>query len=282
MRQFFQENDLLHNKYLSFSPKFTPMNPDSLRLEKLTKLLVEIGIVMISNGANSTRTSRNLNRIAKPFDLGLESFFSYSAIIITVEHLKTKEKRTIVKKIPHHGVNFSIISEISILSWDVQQQKMTVEQLETEFEKIRKEKSYPDWLKIIGIGITTAALCEVFGGTVTEFFVAFLAGFFGIISRKFFLDRKFNIFVSFFIASFVSTSVVNIFRYFGIHDFHAALSSCVLWTIPGVPLINGFLDTLEGHIVSGSAKLILGGILIFVIALGFYLSLFIFGYGYNI
>ncbi len=267
---------------LCFSLKFGGMNSENLRLDKLTGLLAEIGAVMISNGANSTRTSRNLNRIAESFNLGLESFFSYSGIIITVENLKTHEKRTVVKKIPHHGVNFSIISEISILSWDAHQQKMNVDQLEKEFLRIRKEKSYPEWLKIVGIGFATAALCEVFEGTIAEFFVAFLAGVLGIMSRKVFLDKKFNTFVSFLIASFVSASVVNIFRYFGMQDFQAALSACVLWMIPGVPLINGFLDVLEGHIVSGSAKLILGGILIFVIALGFYISLFMFGYGYHI
>jgi len=52
--------------------------------------------------------------------------------------------------------------------------------------------------------------------------------------------------------------------------------------VPGVPLINGFLDLLEGHIVSGWAKMSMGFIMVFMIAVGFYVSLFVFGYGNTI
>jgi len=52
----------------------------------------------------------------------------------------------------------------------------------------------------------------------------------------------------------------------------------VLWLIPGVPLINGFIDMLTGYMVSGMAKLAYALGLIFMISIGFYLSLFIFGY----
>ena len=84
--------------------------------------------------------------------------------------------------------------------------------------------------------------------------------------------------MSWFIGALISTSVVNLCRYFGMNHYQSALNACVLWLIPGVPLINGFLDILEGHIVSGWAKVAMGGMLVFMIAVGFYLSLFLFGY----
>ena len=65
----------------------------------------------------------------------------------------------------------------------------------------------------------------------------------------------------------------------GMQDYHAALTACVLWLIPGVPLINGFLDIFSGHVVSGWAKVSMGLLMVFMIAVGFYLSIFVFGYG---
>ena len=78
------------------------------------------------------------------------------------------------------------------------------------------------------------------------------------------------------------TSVIKNFRILGITNFHAALSACVLWLIPGVPLINGFLDIVSGYIINGWAKVAMGFMLIFMIAVGFVISLFIFGYGNTI
>ena len=71
---------------------------------------------------------------------------------------------------------------------------------------------------------------------------------------------------------------MTIFRTFGVEEYKNALAACVLWLIPGVPLINGFIDSLTGYIVSGVAKLFYAMLLIFMISIGFYLSLFVFGY----
>lgn len=257
------------------------MTNENIPLDRLTDLLATTGVLLISSGANSARTSRNLDRIAGTFGLGIENFFSYSGIVLTVENLKTGEKRTVVRKITHHGVNFSIISAISILSWETQKLKTGIGTLEEKIYRISGEKAYPEWLKCVGIGFATAALSQIFEGGANAFFVAFLSAIAGFFGRMLLLKHHFNLFVSFFVAAFISASVVNFFRYMGLQDFRPALAACVLWMIPGVPLINGFLDILEAHIVSGGAKLTLGGILIFMIAIGFSLSLFVFGYGYS-
>jgi len=79
-------------------------------------------------------------------------------------------------------------------------------------------------------------------------------------------------------AAFVSVAVMSIFRLLGVQDYHNALAACVLWLVPGVPLINGFIDMLSGCIVAGIAKLTHAAILVFMISLGFYLALLLFGY----
>lgn len=262
------------------------MNPDKSniledKLDNITDLLADITVLLISNGANSARTTRNLIRIAESLGYHVEHFFSHSAIIITVLDPETKMKRTVVKRILHHGVNYSIVSEVSILSWKVAYHEVLFEMIGKEIESIKTNNYYPEWLKIISIGLATAALCQIFDGNHLQFLVVFLAAAAGMIIRMVFLIKKYNHYISWFIAAFVSTSVVNVFRYFGLEDHHAALSACVLWLIPGVPLVNGFLDVLGGHIISGWAKLAMGTMLVFMIAVGFYLSLIIFGYGFS-
>jgi len=132
------------------------------------------------------------------------------------------------------------------------------------------------------VSLAGGSLAYIFGGdhhnSYIEFGISFLATLTGLLGRRLLQLRKFNVFICWTWAAFVSVSVVNIFRTFGVEEYKNALAACVLWLIPGVPLINGFIDSLTGYIVSGVAKLFYAMLLIFMISIGFYLSLFVFGY----
>ena len=260
------------------------MNPSSYSLQQTTELLANIGVALISNGANATRTVRNLERIAQAFGCRVGQFVSHSSLILTVEPLDGKpdphgaQHYTIVRNIPHYGVNFSIISKISVLSWELTEGKITRPHFEEAIARTAHSVPYPEWVQFVLVSLATAALCKIFNGTHLEFIITFVAALLGVYGRGWLLKRHYNHYLSWFVGAFISTSVVNLCRHFGLDHHQGALNACVLWLIPGVPLINGFLDILEGHIVSGWAKLAIGGMLVFMIAVGFYLSLFLFHY----
>lgn len=256
--------------------------PEKQNIKLVGALLTDIAVLLLSNGANSTRTSRNLHRIVAHFGYGVEHFFSHSAIVITLHNTSDGDVFTKTRSIPHYAVNYSIVSEISILSWKIADGKLSFSEIESEMRRIQNIKSYPEWVKILFVSFATAALSKMFDATPLEFLVCFLAAALGFLGRLLFIKKKFNVYICFLVGAFVSTSVVNVFRILGMQDFHAALTACVLWLIPGVPLINGFLDIVSGHIINGWAKVAMGFMLVFMIAVGFYISLFMFGYGYTV
>lgn len=242
-------------------------------------LLSEMAVLLISNGANSARTKRNIARIADAYGYKIDPFFSHSAIVLTVEEKISGRKKTIVKNISHYHVNYSIVSEISILTWDIYERRPSLNHIENRMEQISKIEPYSEWVKILMIAVATAALSQIFDGNYMDFIIAFAAAAIGFLGRKLLIKNKYNTYISWLFAAFVSASVVNLARRLGLEHYQGALTACVLWLIPGVPLINGFLDILENNIVSGWAKTSMGIMMIFMIAVGFYLSLFIFGYG---
>ncbi|MDO4229870.1 MAG: threonine/serine exporter family protein [Capnocytophaga sp.] len=251
------------------------------KIEKVSILFAEINELLISSGANTRRVLRNVERIANALDYHCEIFYSHSAVILTVYDKKTNEKETIVRSIPHHGVNFNTISEISILSWQVVEQKLSVEEIEKEIAIIKNKPHYNMYLMWFFVAIAGGALAYIFGGkngNYTEFGISFVATFVGLAGRRVLQLRKFNPYICWAWAAFLSVSVVNIFRWFGVEQYGNALAACVLWLIPGVPLINGFIDFLTGNVVSGGAKIAHAAVLVFMVALGFYVSLFLFGY----
>lgn len=250
-------------------------------LELATELLADICVTLMMNGASSGRVKRNIQRIASTLQYEAEIFFSYSAIIITAKHPVSNEKETIIKSIPHLGINFSIVSAISVLSWQVVEQKLSIYQIKSELEEIKEIPHYSKYILWLAVGVAGASLCKIFDGTWTEFFVTFLATVSGLIFRQLIMQRKgFNVYVNWFVSAFISCSVVNFFRRMGIEPMGSALTTCVLWLIPGVPMINSFVDILDGYVVSGWARATMGTMMIFMIAVGFFLSLYIFGYGF--
>ena len=251
-------------------------------IERVAQLLAEINFVLFTGGANTRRVLRNTTRIAEALNYHCDIFYSYSAIIITIYDNATKEKETIVKSIPHHGVNFNAISDISILSWRVLERKPPIEVIEREVAYIKHKSHYNMYLMWFFVSLAGGALAYIFGGdshnSYLELGISFLATLTGLAGRRLLQLRKFNVFICWAWAAFVSVSVVNTFRLMGVEEYKNALAACVLWLIPGVPLINGFIDMLTGYMVSGLAKLAYALMLVFMISIGFYLSLFVFGY----
>lgn len=248
----------------------------------LAKLLTEVAALLISNGANSTRTKRNVVRIAEAYGYDVEVFFSFSGIFLSLYDKDGNNTETLVKTIGRYGINFNLISDISVLSWDIAAHKLSYDEVEKRLDEIRNKPHYSVWVKMLWIGIATAALSQLFSGTYLEFLVVFIASVIGFWVRLFLVKKEYNLFMQSLVAAFVSVSVVKMALILGLPEGHAALTACVLWLIPGVPLINGFLDLLEGHIVSGWAKAALGTMIVFMIAVGYYLSVFIFRLFYGV
>ena len=250
-------------------------------IERAVKLFADINELLISSGANTRRVERNVERISNALNYHCESFYSHSAIVLTVQDKATGEKETVVRAIPHHGVNFSAISDISILSWEVLEKHLPIEQIEKHVATIKAKPHYNMYVMWFFVSVAGGSLAYVFGkdqASYTEFAMSFIATFLGLAGRRILQLRKFNVYICWGWAAFVSVSVMSIFRLLGVEHYHNALAACVLWLVPGVPLINGFIDMLSGCVVPGVAKLTHAAILVFMISLGFYLALLLFGY----
>ena len=243
-----------------------------------TELFADLSATLIMSGANTNRALRNVKRIAEHFDYNCQIFHSYSGVALTVQDKTTKEKFTEFVNIPAHGINFNAVSDISILSWEVVDNNLSLDEIREQLAIIKSKPHYKKYVTWSFVSLAGASLCRIFDGDALQFFVVFLATFLGLYGRSIFIKRSFNVYMCWFFGAFTSVSVVSIFKLF-YPEMSSAFATCVLWMIPGVPLINGLIDMLTGHLVSGFAKYVHAMMLIFMIAVGYFLSLTIFGNG---
>jgi len=128
------------------------------------------------------------------------------------------------------------------------------------------------------VACANAAFCKLFKGDLVAVGFVFMATLAGFYTRQGLMKRHINHLVTFTTSAFVASLLAGMGYVFHVgHTPEIALASSVLFLIPGVPLINSILDILQGHILTGIARLVNASSLIVCIAIGLFTSMLILG-----
>jgi uncharacterized membrane protein YjjP (DUF1212 family) len=254
-----------------------PNNEPSI--EQTAVLLIDIASTLMSSGAHTMRIIQNVSRMAETFGYDLDLSVFQLSIMMTITH---KEDQSVlltqVKKIKPLHLNFTIVSELSALSWDTYDKHLPYEEVKLHYQQIISKKRMPDWLVLILVAFANAAFCRLFKGDNTAVGLVFLATYAGFYVRQVLMKKQINHLVVFTTSAFVASMLAGMGYVFHIgHTPEIALASSVLYLIPGVPLINSILDILQGHILTGIARLVNATSLIVCIAIGLFTTMLILG-----
>ena len=80
-------------------------------------------------------------------------------------------------------------------------------------------------------------------------------------------QRGVNHYLTFIVSAFVASLCASTSVIFDITS-EIAIATSVLYLVPGVPLINGVIDIVEGHVAIGLSRLVSAWLLIGSIAIG--------------
>lgn len=240
-------------------------------------LLLDIGSALMSSGANTKRMQTTIKRISGRFGYNSELMVTHRSILLTLNDIETDQFFSSGKFSPPHGVNFKMISGISRMSWSVVDESWEIERIKEEFNRLTALPHYPRWLILVLVSLAGSAFCRLFEGSYIEMAVAFTATFAGLFIRQEATKLNFNPFLCIFFASLVSSLIAGLFVKLNIgSNPEAALSTSVLYLIPGVPLINSFSDMIDGNILNGTVRGVFGIMISFSIALGLLIAIMIY------
>lgn len=248
-------------------------------IEQTAVLLIDIASALMSSGAHTMRIIQNVTRMAESFGYNLDLSVFQMSIMMTITSKKDPSKLlTHVKKINPLLLNFTIVSDLSALSWETYDQKLPLEQVRENFQQIITQKRMSKWLVLTLVSFANAAFCGLFGGDPYAIGLVFTATLVGFFLRQQMIHRNINHLVVFTTSAFAASIIAGMGYVFHIgHTPEIALASSVLYLIPGVPLINSILDMLEGHILTGIARLVNATSLIVCIAIGLFASMLMLG-----
>ncbi|AQW82665.1 threonine/serine ThrE exporter family protein [Campylobacter pinnipediorum] len=244
-------------------------------IEEVAKFLVEYTSKMLSIGTYTARVDRCVSRVAKSYgyNVSLTALTKHFSISIT-DNSNSSNFRTYVIDTPNHFISFRLISELSALSWQIQDECLSIQDAIQNYNEIINFKQNHIKKTILFISLANAAFCKLFGGDIGSMFVVFVSTFIGFIFRHLTTKIRLNIKLQHLMAAFISSFVAYLGIYFGFSATpDIAIGSSVLYLMPGVMLINSTFDILNSNVLIGLAKAMNTGLLIVCIAIGIYITL---------
>jgi len=243
-------------------------------------LLLDVGVALLNSGASCSRIRITMTRFALAYDYVPHITIGPKSVSLTLDDNDGIPLFNGIRSTPAQGVNFKTISGIGRLSWEAARKKLQVPELKAALNEVRAAKHYPQIIVLIFVSVAGAAFCYTFGGGGVEMAITFGATFFGLLTKQQLTKYSINPYMCTYCAALVASFFTATFHQAGLGiSLEHAFSTCVLFLIPGVPLINAFTDLLDGNILNGMVRGV--NALLFALAIAFGLLTTIIIYNLN-
>lgn len=237
-------------------------------------LLLRTGQMLMESGADTNRIVRDLKRSAAYMGIPEEKInmhVMYTTLMLNISD--GDHSYTNFRKCQHHGVNMTVISALSKLSWRALENSYTLDKYETELNRIEHlKRHYSENMTITAAGVACGGLCLLFGCDMTAFFCTVIAAMSAFWVRRLCNRWEINPYAGVSISAFTATFIAYLTQFAASSStpWHPMMA-CALFIVPGIPLINAVDDMLHNYIVSGMTRamntLLIGGGMTFGIIL---------------
>ena len=232
-------------------------------LLSIGKFIAEYSAHLMGAGVHTSRVVRNSKRLGEAFGLDVKLGVFHKNIILTIIDKETNEACNEVIDIPAHPISF----EHNSLSWEAVDHHLSLEELKEKYKKIISAPMMHPLFVLILVGFANASFCKLFGGDLISMGIVFSATLTGLYLKQQMQKKKMNHYIIFIVSAFVASLCASTALIFDTTS-EIALATSVLYLVPGVPLINGVIDVVEGYVLTGFARLTEASLLIVSIAIG--------------
>ena len=222
---------------------------------------------MLGSGVHTSRVIRCSQRIGVSQDVEIYFTTFQKSTVLSVRDQESHEVITRVVPIPNLPISFHRNADLGALSWDAVDEGLSLDEIRKRFQLLIVKPRIDSRLVLLLVGFANASFCKLFGGDWIAIAIVFLATLVGFCARQQMQKRGLNHFLVFMLSAFAASLVASTSLLLHCTS-EIALATSVLFLVPGVPLINGIVDIVEGYILIGISRLVNAALLIFCIAMG--------------
>ena len=247
---------------------------DQENLKEKVSFLSDYVLVLMGSGVHTPRVLRNSKRLADALGMQLKASIFNKNIILTLIDKNEGVPHVEVLEIPALPINFEYNAELSALSWEAYDRRLNLNEIKERYQHILSRPRLHPLFVLFMASAANASFCRLFGGDWLSSAIVFVATALGFFLKVQMQKRHINHYLVFIASSFLASICAAGSLIFDTTS-EIAMTTSVLFLIPGVPLINGVIDTVKGYVLSGFSRLIQAVMLIICIAIGLSFTLWI-------
>ena len=253
------------------------MNLTHDQLKEISRFLSDYAVTLLACGATTMRIEKNIERMAQHFHTHVEITIFPLHSMLTVWDENHNHSYTNNSKIKNIGLDFSLNTRLSELSWNIADCDYTLEKSQSEYNEIISKPRMNKYLVLLLVGFANASFCRLFGGDFASMLVVFFATLDGFyIKNKIHGEWKCDIRLATIVSGFVAAIISSACFLFNIGSTpEIALGTSVLFLIPGIPFINSVHDLIHGHYICCLSRCIQATIITICLSIGLCAALLI-------
>ena len=243
-------------------------------MNKLGNLLARYVAVMVASGTHSSRISRSAKRIAEAYGYDLRLNLSLRNLsVMLCNPTNPSEHYYELIAVPASPISLSNNADLSRLSWEVFDKKMPIEDFEAKFNKIISTPRYSHKTVALMASFASFGLCYLFGGTIWAMLIVFLSTFVSFNLKAFLTKKQVNNHLVILITALTASFIAAFGGFIDEQTASVAVTTSVLYLVPGVVFISGLIDILEGFVLIGFSRIVNASLHTFSLAFGLLLSI---------
>lgn len=229
---------------------------------------------LLSSGATCRRVKTNVGRLSTAF--GIDTILTINTSDINICTAADPSLPTVSSSavIPHAGVDFSLNSALSALSWDTLDNNLTLDAAIDRYNSILHHRRIGGPLLLVMVTMANVGFCRIFGGDWTSALIVAFATAIGFHIKNLLLHDHFDMRFVLILCAFISSVTGSCGYIFDITSTpEIALGTSVLYLIPGVLYLNSVCDLFDGHTVCAVGRIIQSTVMTICISLGLILGI---------
>ena len=251
---------------------------DNAEIRDIAAFLADYASLLSGCGATCIRIEKNTRRLAEAFDVRFDISIMPTHIYVTIWRSDVAESVVAVRKVTGHGINFNINAKLSRLSWEVADNHIDLSTTMSRFAEICHTVPTGKMEVLLLASLANAAFCRLFGGDLIAMLIVFISTAAGYRLKQIMLEDRRDVRLTFVCSSFFSAALSAAGHIFNIGATpEIAVSTSVLYLIPGVPYINAVSDMIYRHYLCAFSRFMDAAILTVCLSVGLCAGLFMLG-----
>lgn len=232
---------------------------NDIELKRIINIAVEAGKIMLTNGAETYRVEETVKRMAESrLNTDVNVFVIPTGMIFSAEPdgiLITK-----LYRVSPSGIDLESIDRTNEFARQFSSTDMSLDEAEIKILELSSPPNFSKLTRFFFSGMAGGFFVLLFGGTLSEFILSYIASSFTILLW----DNLTSVNMNFFIKNILGGFLASLFCFIGISigklvgvdaSFNMVIIGPLMTLVPGVSLTNGIRDLISGELLAGSAKI---------------------------